>query len=62
MSVPPGLPPLNLAASGGDARSETAINPVSRYDAAFNVGGASKGVAQWLPLAALAAVVILWRR
>jgi hypothetical protein len=35
---------------------------VSRYDAAFNVGGASKGVAQWLPLAALAAVVILWRR
>lgn len=58
---PTGLPPLQLAASGGDASAQNQINPVSTYNAAFNVGGGA--ASEWLPWAALAVLaVILWRK
>jgi hypothetical protein len=61
---PLGLPPLNLAASGGDAANRADIaNRGGTYNGAFNVGAGAGGLPSWAILAALAlAAVLLWRR
>jgi hypothetical protein len=57
-----GLPPLNLAASGGDAKQDSQTNVTNRYDAAFNVGAGAGGLPPFALWAGLAlAGWVLWR-
>jgi hypothetical protein len=58
-----GLPPLNLAASGGDAMQDSAVTVSNRYDAAFNVGAGAGGVPGWALWGGAALLGwILWRK